>query len=332
MIPSFADVQAAAARLQGSIIRTPVLRPAELEAELGFELYLKCENLQAIGAFKARGATNAVLSLSDADAKRGVVTHSSGNHGAALAYAARARGIACTVVVPTTAPQLKIDAVRAQGATVEICAPPDRASTCARIAAQTGATIVHPFEDPRVIAGQGTAVLELCEDVPELDLVLVPVGGGGLCAGTALTLDGIGHGTRLWGAEPLAVDDAARTFATGIHQPRVEDPVTDCDGLLTALGKPNLEILTGLREPLGFEVHTADEPSIRHAARDLMRVTRTVVEPSGAVVLAVLRNAREQLQGRRVGAVLSGGNTDFRWQCGDLLAERGHCAASPSLR
>jgi threonine dehydratase len=285
---TFDDVLAARERIRGLVHRTPVLRSTTLDAELGAEVHFKAENLQRIGAFKARGAVNAVFSLTDAEAARGVVTHSSGNHAAACAYAARQRSIACTVVMPRSAPAVKVDAVRGYGATIEFCEQSEREQVCAALQARTGATLLHPFADARVIAGQGTAVLELIEDVAEpLDIVITPVGGGGLAAGTAVAL----------GGEPTAI------------RPRLEQPRTWADGLLTALGEPNFAIL----QAHGAKVVTVDEDAMLAAARFFLQRMKTVVEPSAATVLAAMRSMGEQVRGLRVGAVLSGGNTDFAW-------------------
>jgi threonine dehydratase len=309
---TFDDVLAARERIRGLVHRTPVLRSTTLDAELGAEVHFKAENLQRIGAFKARGAVNAVFSLTDAEAARGVVTHSSGNHAAACAYAARQRSIACTVVMPRSAPAVKVDAVRGYGATIEFCEQSEREQVCAALQARTGATLLHPFADARVIAGQGTAVLELIEDVAEpLDIVITPVGGGGLAAGTAVALGGepTAIRPRLVLAEPLAVDDAARSLRSGVRQPAVEQPRTWADGLLTALGEPNFAIL----QAHGAKVVTVDEDAMLAAARFFLQRMKTVVEPSAATVLAAMRSMGEQVRGLRVGAVLSGGNTDFAW-------------------
>lgn len=310
-IVDFDAVRAAAARIRGFVHRTPVLTSATIDHELGARVFFKAENLQKCGAFKARGAANAVLALPEADARRGVITHSSGNHAAALAFAARARGIPCTVVMPETAPKVKLEAVRGYGAEVVLCAPKDRDAVCVREQAARGACLVHPFENADVIAGQGTAALELLEDVPDLDVVVVPVGGGGLCAGTAITVHGLRPSARVLGAEPIAVDDAARSMRTGVRQPRVVDPVTWADGLLTGLGEPNFAIL---RER-AVRVVTVSESAMLAAARDFLERMKTVVEPSSATVLAAIRAVAAELRGLRVGAVLSGGNTDFRWLC-----------------
>ncbi len=306
---TFADVRAAAARIAGRVHRTPVLTSATADQELGAHVFWKCENLQKCGAFKARGATNAVMALDDAAARRGVITHSSGNHAAALAYAARSRGIACTVVMPTAAPQVKVEAVRGYGAEIVFCAPTEREVVCARLQQQSGATMVHPFEHADVIAGQGTAALELLEDEPDLDLVIVPVGGGGLCAGTAIAVAAMRPQARVLAAEPLAVDDTARSLQTRVRQPRVENPQTWADGLLTGIGAPTFAVL--LQHDV--RVVTVTEDAIVAAARFFLERMKIVVEPSSATVLAALRAIAVELRGKRIGAILSGGNTDFRW-------------------
>jgi threonine dehydratase len=308
-----AEVRAAAARIAPHVHRTHVATSRTLDRELGASVFFKCENLQKVGAFKARGAVNAVLALDESTAARGVVTHSSGNHAAALAYAASIRGVPCAVVMPRAAPKVKVEAVRGFGAEIVFCEPAEREATCARVAAERGAVAVHPFENADVIAGQGTAALELLEDVADLDLVVTPVGGGGLLAGTAVAVAALRGGrTRVLGAEPRAVDDAARSMQSGVRQPRVENPRTVCDGLLTGLGKPNFDLLLAHR----VEVATAEEDAIVAACRFFVERMKLVVEPSAAVVLAVLRGNPELVAGRRVGAILSGGNTDFAWLCG----------------
>lgn len=305
------DIRAAARRIDGFVHRTPVMTSATLDAELAAQVFVKCENLQKVGAFKARGACNAVMSLSDEEAARGVVTHSSGNHAAALAYAARARGVPAYVVMPDTAPQVKVDAVRGYGAELRFCAAAQRQAVCDAWQQETGARLVHPFEDPLVIAGQGTAALELVEDVDDLDVVVTPVGGGGLTAGTAVVVRALLPGARMVAAEPDAVDDAARSMATGVRQPRVEDPETLGDGLMTALGEPNFELLRRHR----VEVVTCSESAMVDAGRFFLHRMKLVVEPSGATVLASVRKIAHELRGRRIGVIVSGGNTDLRWQC-----------------
>ena len=308
-VTTLADLRAAAERIRGYVHRTPVLTSATLDRELDARVFAKCENLQKVGAFKARGACNAVMALDDAAAKRGVVTHSSGNHGAALAWAARTRGIACVVVMPDSAPQVKIDAVRGYGAEVVLCKAAERDAVSARIERERGMTMVHPFENAFVIAGQGTAALELLEDVPDLDLVITPVGGGGLCAGTAIACAAMRPQIAVLGAEPKAVDDAARSMATGVRQPRVEGAKSWGDGLMTGLGEPNFRILRDHR----VRVVTVGETEMVDAARWFLQRMKIVVEPSSATVLAALRAIASELRGKRVAMILTGGNTDFAW-------------------
>lgn len=303
------DVRAAAARIAGHVHRTPTLTSATLDAELGARVFLKPECLQKVGAFKARGACNAVMAMDEAAARRGVITHSSGNHGAALAWAARARGVACVVVMPDSAPKVKIAAVRGYGAEVVLCKAAERDATSARLVQERGMTMVHPFEHPHVIAGQGTAALELLEDVPDLDVVIVPVGGGGLCAGTAVVVRALRPDAWMLGAEPKAVDDAARSLATGVRQPRVENPKTWADCLLTALGEPNFALLQQHR----VCVVTVDEDAMVDGARWFLERMKLVVEPGSASVLAAIRALGPDVRGKRIGMVLSGGNTDFAW-------------------
>ncbi|MCR9244334.1 MAG: threonine/serine dehydratase [bacterium] len=306
---TIADVRAAAERIRGHVHRTPVVTSATLDREFGAEVFCKCENLQKVGAFKARGATNAVLALSDDTASRGVTAHSSGNHAAAIAFAARIRGIPSYVVMPETAPQVKVDAVRGYGAEIVFCKQSERESACARVQEERGATLIHPFENLDVIAGQGTAALELLEEVPDLDLVVVPVGGGGLCAGTAVTVKALRPETAVLAAEPEAVDDAARSMATGIRQPGVQNPKTWADGLMTGLGAPNFELM----QRHAVTVETVSEAAFLEAAKFFVQRTKLVIEPSAATVLAALRQRAAEFAGKRVGVILSGGNTDFRW-------------------
>ncbi len=309
MTPSFDDVLAAAARIAPFVHRTPVMTSATLDRELGAQVYFKCENLQKVGAFKARGAVNTVLSLSDREAAGGVITHSSGNHAAALAYAAGIRGIPCTVVMPDDAPAVKVTAVRGYGAEVVFCKQTDREAVCDREREARGSTLVHPFDNPRVVAGQGTAALELFEDVPDLDIVIAPIGGGGLLSGTALTATAMRPGIKVIGAEPEAVDDAYRSLQTGVRQPRVPDPTTWADGLLTGIGQIPFDILTAA----GAEVVTMTEDALLDAAFFHLQRMKLVVEPSGAAGLAALRTIGGAVGGKRIGVIISGGNTDFRW-------------------
>jgi threonine dehydratase len=306
-VVTFDDIEAAATRIAPYVHRTPVMTSATLDGELGASILFKCENLQKVGAFKARGAVNAVLSLDAATASRGVVTHSSGNHGQALAYAASIRDILCTVVMPDTAPQVKVDAVRGYGADVVFCSQSEREATTERVRAELGATIVHPFEDPAVIAGQGTAMLELIDEMGDLDLVVAPIGGGGLLSGTAIAAATLLPDARVVGAEPELVDDAYRSLVSGFRQPRVPRPGTLADGLLTGIGERPFRILSKLQ----VQIVRVTEEQIVAAARFFMERMKLVVEPSGATSLAAVRAIG--VHGLRVGVIVSGGNTDFSW-------------------
>ena len=304
---TLADVEAAAARIDPFVHRTPVFTSSTLDRELGFRVFFKAENLQKVGAFKARGAANAVLQLPDDT--RGVATHSSGNHGQAIAYAASIRELPAWVVMPRTAPALKIDAVKSYGAEVVLCEHAERESAAAAVVERTGAALIHPFDDPAVIAGQGTATLELIEQVPDLDVVVAPIGGGGLLSGAATVGSGQKRTIRVVGAEPFAVDDAYRSLQTGVRQPAIESPVTLADGLLTGIGARPFSILNAL----GTEVIRVTEAAILEAAYFLLQRMKLVVEPSGATPLAALRTEPDRFHDRRVGVIISGGNTDFAW-------------------
>jgi threonine dehydratase len=306
--PTLQDVLLAHARIRPHIHRTPVLTCATLDRATGARLYFKCENFQKVGAFKARGATNAVFSLSDEEARAGVVTHSSGNHAAALAMAAGRRGIAAHIVMPDNAPQVKKDAVAAYGGRIVFCAPTLRAreEACARIVAETGARLVHPYNDERVMAGQGTAAVELLEEVPDLDVVMTPVGGGGLISGTATAVKGLNAGIRVIGAEPAGADDAYRSFRSGERQP-MDNPQTVADGLRTALGDKTFPVIRRLVD----DIVTVSEEGIVDAMRRVWQFMKIVIEPSCAVPLAALTEGRAHLAGLRVGIVLTGGNVDL---------------------
>lgn len=310
---TFADVAEAAVRIQPHVHRTPVFTSATVDAELGLSAFFKCENLQKVGAFKARGASNAVMALPDEDAARGVITHSSGNHGQALAYAAARRGIAATVVMPDDSPTIKIAAVEGYGAHVVLCPQPSRAAVTRELQAETGATMIHPFDDPRIIAGQATATMELVQEIPQLDAIIAPIGGGGLLSGAAVVASELGPGIRIWGAEPEAVDDSFRSLSSGIRQPEVQPAVTIADGLRTGIGELTFAIL----RDFGATVTTVTENEIIAAARFHLSRMKLVVEPSGAVALAGLRKIAPGLPSARVGVIVSGGNTDFAWLASD---------------
>jgi len=305
---TLADIRAAHARIADKIHRTPVLTSATLDALCGAQLFFKCENFQKIGAFKARGATNAVFALTDAEAANGVATHSSGNHAAALARAARLRGIPAHIVMPSNAPKTKIESVRRNGGIIVFCEPTlaAREAACARIIAETGARLVHPFDDYAVMAGQGTATLELLEQAAELDLIIVPVGGGGLLCGTAVAAKGARPGIRVIAAEPAGADDAARSFAAGRIIP-LEKASTVADGLRTSLGERNFPLI---RQHVD-EVVTVSEESIVAAMRRIWEVLKIIIEPSCAVPYAAIMEQKIDVSGKRVGIILTGGNVDL---------------------
>jgi threonine dehydratase len=302
------DIRAAARRIEGGIHRTPVLTSAAIDAMAGCSLFFKCENLQKVGAFKARGATNAVMSLTDEEAADGVATHSSGNHAQALALAARERGIPAYIVMPTSAPEVKRRAVQGYGAVIHDCEPTlqARESTLEKVVAATGAAFVHPYNDWRIIAGQGTCALELHGQVPDLDVVMTPVGGGGLLSGTALTTVAVRPGARVIAAEPTGADDAARSLAAGEIIPSVE-PDTVCDGLLTSLGDKTFPVIRDHVEA----IWTVTDDEVIAAMRLIWERMKIVVEPSGCVTLAAVLARPEEVAGLRIGLVLSGGNVDL---------------------
>ncbi|MEO8752318.1 MAG: pyridoxal-phosphate dependent enzyme [Casimicrobiaceae bacterium] len=307
-LPDVAAVRAAHARIAPYVHRTPVFTCRSLDDAAGAHLFFKCENLQKVGAFKARGACNAVFSLADNVAARGVVAHSSGNHGAALAYAAQRRGIPAHVVMPENAPKIKVANVRGFGAHVHFCAASltAREETCAELERITGATLVHPYDDSAVIAGQGTATLELLDDVPDLDAVVTPVGGGGLLSGTAIAATGMRPGMQVLGAEPTGAADAARSFASGILE-AMPHPQTIADGLRGALSERTLRALRAHVAAIG----TCSEEAIVAAMRMTWERMKLVIEPSAAVPLACLLEGTLRVKGKRVGIILTGGNVDL---------------------
>jgi threonine dehydratase len=307
-LPDLAAIRAARERIARYVRATPVMTSESLDEALGARLFLKCENFQKVGAFKARGACNAVFSLPEVVAKRGVVTHSSGNHGAALAYAAQRRGIPAHVVMPDNAPKVKIANVEGFGAKVHFCAPnvPAREAACAAVERTTGAVLVHPYDDPAVIAGQGTAALELLEAHPDLEVVVTPVGGGGLISGTAIATHGVNPRIAVYGAEPAGADDASRGFASG----RVEsmsNPQTIADGLRSTVSE---RTLGAMREHL-MGIPTCSEGAIVAAMRMVWERAKIVVEPSSAVPLAAMLEGTLDVRGKRVGVVITGGNVDL---------------------
>jgi threonine dehydratase len=307
-LPTAAEVYAAAGRIRPFIHRTPVLTSAGLDADFGARLFFKCENFQASGAFKARGAFNAVLSLDAASVARGVATHSSGNHGAALALAAARRGIPARVVVPTDASGFKRDAIARYGAVIVDCAPglANREARLAELVVECGATVVHPYDNAAVIAGQGTAALELMEQVGTVDVLLVPVGGGGLVSGCALAARATCPSARVLAAEPAGADDCWQSMQAG-RRVRLEQVTTIADGLRASIGERNWALISQYVD----EVVRVEEREIVAAMRLTWERLKIVIEPSAAVPLAAISSGRLPVAGLRVGIVLSGGNLDL---------------------
>ncbi len=307
-LPVYADVVKAHQIVQKYAHRTPVLSCSGINKMVGAELYFKCENFQKVGAFKFRGACNAVFSLSEAEAAHGVGTHSSGNHAAALALAASMRGIAAHIVMPINAPDIKKKAVAGYGANITFCKPTQEAreSTLAAIIAETGATEIHPYNNFNVIAGQGTAAKELIEDKGEFDVILAPVGGGGLLSGTAIATKHLLPGCRVVAAEPAGADDAYRSFQSKTRVPSVE-PKTIADGLLTSLGERNFAIILDNVDA----IVTVSEEAIVEAMRMIWERMKIIIEPSSAVPLAAILEKKVDVQNKKVGIILSGGNLDL---------------------
>lgn len=303
-----AAIREAHERIRDRIHRTPVMTSATLDGQAGAALVFKCENLQKGGAFKARGATNAVFSLSDAEAARGVATHSSGNHAAAVARAAKLRGIPAYIVMPHNVPKAKQASVSRLGGRIVLCEPTlaAREAGVGRIIAETGATLVHPYDDLRVMAGQGTAALELLEEVPQLDLILCPVGGGGLVSGTAVAAKSIRPAIRVIGAEPAGADDASRSFKAG-HRIPLTQANTIADGLRGSLSERTFAEIQRSVE----DVVTVSEEAIIAAMRAIWEVMKIIVEPSAAVPYAAVTEGKVAVAGKRVGIILTGGNLDL---------------------
>ena len=307
-IPVFEDIIGAHQLIKEFIHCTPVLTSTAINRIVGAEIFFKCENLQKTGAFKFRGACNAVFSLTDEQAARGVGTHSSGNHAAALALAARMKGIQAQIVMPSNSPEIKKKAVAGYGGIITFCEPTlqARETTLHMIAQNTGIEIIHPYNNFNVIAGQGTAAKELLEEVPLLDLVMCPVGGGGLLSGTALSVKALSPSTTVIAAEPSGADDAFRSFNAGYIIPSVH-PKTIADGLLTSLGEINFAIISQNVD----DIITVSEESIVKAMRLVWERMKLIIEPSSAVPLAALLENKEAFSNQRIGIILSGGNVDM---------------------
>ena len=314
MQPTLTDIRQAAERIRPYTHRTPVLTCASLDERVGAQVFMKCENLQKVGAFKFRGACNAVFSLTDEEAARGVATHSSGNHAQALALAARLRGIPAYIVMPENAPAVKKAAVAGYGGQITFCEQTlqSRESTLAQVVDETGAMVIHPYNNFHVIAGQGTAALELLEEIPDLDVVIAPVGGGGLLSGTSIAAKGVSPDIRVIAAEPEMADDAYRSLQAG-HIIPSENPQTIADGLLTSLCDLTFSIIQSNVE----QIVTVSEKAILESMKFIWERAKIVIEPSAAVPVGLLWERKIALSGLRVGVILSGGNVDLEklpWQ------------------
>ena len=307
-IPTYQDMLDAHERIKPHINRTPIRTSAYLNELVGAELFFKCENFQEPGAFKVRGAANAVFGLSDEQAEKGVATHSSGNHASCLSYAAMRRGIPCNVVMPRTAPQAKKDTVRRYGGVITECEPSttSREETFAKVQAETGGDFVHPYNDPRVIAGQGTCSKEFMEQVDGLDMMVAPIGGGGMISGTCLTLSTLAPEVQIIAAEPEQADDAYRSFKAG-HIIADDAPKTIADGLLVPLKERTWHFVSNYVT----DIYTASEDEIIEAMKITWKHLRIVMEASCAVPLATILKNKEKFAGKRVGVIITGGNVDL---------------------
>ncbi len=307
-LPDFSDVQKAHEIVKKYAHRTPVLTCSGIDKIVGAKLFFKCENFQKVGAFKFRGACNAVFSLSETDAKKGVATHSSGNHAAALALAAKMRGIAAHIVMPENSPEIKKKAVAGYGGRITFCKPnlQAREITLAEVVKKTGATEIHPYNNFHVIAGQGTAAKELIEDFGDFNVIMAPVGGGGLLSGTAISAKYLLPECKIIAAEPAGADDACRSFRAGKIIPS-ENPKTIADGLLTSLGERNFAIISEKVD----EIVTVSEENIVEAMRLIWERMKIIIEPSSAVPLAAILEGKTDVRDKKVGIILSGGNLDL---------------------
>jgi threonine dehydratase len=308
-------IRAAHERIHTHVHRTPVLTSSRLDEASGGSLFFKCEIFQKIGAFKARGATNAIFALDEATARRGVATHSSGNHGAAVARAAKLRGVSAHIVMPSNSAKVKVRAIESYGANIVFCEPTEaaREATCAEVIEKTGATLIHSFENEQVMAGQGTAAVELLEQVSDLDLVICPVGGGGLLSGTAVAAKSMRPKIKVIAVEPANVDDAAQSFHAG-RRLVTEKKFTIADGLRTNIGEPNFAIVQRYVDG----IVTVSEEAIVSAMRTIWETMKIIVEPSAGVPYGAILERAIGVNGKRVGIILTGGNVDLDalpWNC-----------------
>lgn len=306
--PAFDDIKSAHQLISEHANRTPVFSSRSVNERAGAEIFFKCENFQKVGAFKFRGACNAVFSLSEEEAQKGVATHSSGNHAQAVALSAKMRGIPAFVVMPENAPKIKVKAVKGYGAEVTFCESTQQAreSTLEKVVRQTGATFIHPYDDARVIAGQGTAAIELLEEHHELDMILTPVGGGGLLSGTSISAKALKPDIKVIGAEPEMADDAFRSFKSGKRIP-VQNPDTIADGLRTSLGKLPFSIITQKVD----DIVTVSEDSIKESMRYIWERMNMIIEASCAVPVSAVFDNKVDIKGKKVGIIITGGNVDL---------------------
>lgn len=307
--PNKQNVISASQRIENHIHRTPVLTSSSLNTIFNSELFFKCENFQKTGSFKIRGASNAILSIPKQKLKAGVGTHSSGNFAQALAKAAHLVGIPAYIVMPQTAPKVKVDAVKGYGGIITFCEPTliARETTLQQVIDSTGATAVHPYDDYDIIAGQATATLELCKEIDDLNIILCPIGGGGLISGTALSAHYFGSNIKVIACEPAGADDAYRSFIAGHIIPSI-NPNTIADGLLTSLGERNFPII----QKYVSEIVTVSEDSILEAMRLIYERMKIVIEPSSAVPLAAIIENKVDIRNKKIGIIISGGNLDLQ--------------------
>jgi threonine dehydratase len=309
LLPTLSDIRAAHQRIKPFIHRTPVMSSRQINNIFGAEIYFKCENFQKVGAFKFRGATNAVLQIPESDRGNGVVAHSSGNHAAALAHAAGINGIKAYIVMPENAPDVKKNAVAGYGADITFCKPTleARESATNAIIERTGALLVHAYDNFNVICGQGTAALELLDDYPDLDIIICPIGGGGVMSGTVTAAKGLSPQIKVYGAEPLNADDAYRSFISGEIVPS-RNPRTIADGLLTSLSEKTFHIIKNNVD----NIFTVTEESIIECMILVWERMKIIIEPSSATTLAVIKENQGLFKGKKTGMIITGGNVDFR--------------------
>ena len=307
-VPTFEQVQKAYLKIREKVHRTPVMKSQKVNERAGGELFFKCENFQKVGAFKFRGATHAVGELPDEKAGKGVATHSSGNHAQAVALAAKQRGIPAHIVMPENAPKVKVHAVRDYGAHITFCESTQEAreETLEKVVEETGATFIHPYDNPHIIMGQGSAAIELLEDKPELDIILAPVGGGGLISGTAIAASGFSPKTKVIGTEPEVANDAYLSFKTGELHP-VQSTDTVADGLRTSLSKLTFSCI----QEHADDMVTVTEEEIIDAMRFIWERMKIIIEPSCAVPVAAVFNGKVDIKNKKAGIIISGGNMDL---------------------